>query len=78
MKQIDVIAVSKMLTPAFLKEFRQEMLSSETAEEFLEKISFRSCTVSSLTQYVIAELLNSGSFERHINRVRRKRRREQK
>lgn len=38
MKQIDVIAVSKMLTPAFLKEFRQDILSSETAEEFMEKI----------------------------------------
>ena len=54
------------------------ILPAEKTEEFLEKISFRSCTVSSLTQYVIAELLNSGSFERHINRVRRKRRREQK
>lgn len=47
-------------------------------EEFLSKISFRSCTVPTLIQYVIAELLNSGSFERHINRVRRKMRKQVK
>lgn len=44
-------------------------------EEFLEKLAFSSCTVSALSQYVIARLLNEGSFERHINRVRRKLRR---
>ncbi len=50
------------------------ILPEDKTEEFLNKISFRSCTVSALTQYVIAELLNSGSFERHINRIRRARR----
>ncbi|MDO5455656.1 MAG: PLP-dependent aminotransferase family protein [Eubacteriales bacterium] len=39
-----------------------------------EKISFYSCTVPVFTQYVLAELLRSGDFERHINRVRRRRR----
>ena len=51
------------------------ILPSELTEPFLKIISGNSCTVSALSQYVIAELLNSGSFERHINRIRRKRRR---
>ena len=43
---------------------------------FREKAGFYSCAVPAFEQYVLAELLNSGDFERHINRVRRKRRRE--
>ena len=39
-----------------------------------ERIGFYSCPVPSLTQYIIAELINNGDFERHINRVRRKNR----
>lgn len=35
--------------------------------------SFRSCTVSEFMQLVVAELLNNGSFERNLNRIRRKR-----
>lgn len=31
-----------------------------------------SCSVPVLDQYVIAEFMNSGSFERHLNRIRRK------
>jgi GntR family transcriptional regulator/MocR family aminotransferase len=51
------------------------ILPEAYTEEFLEKMSSSSCTVSALSQYVIARLLNDGSFERHINRVRRKLRR---
>lgn len=43
---------------------------------FEEKLGFYSCTVPVLEQQVLAELLDSGDFERHINRVRRKKRRE--
>lgn len=35
------------------------------------RIGFYSCTVPAFEQYVLAELLNSGDFERHINRIRR-------
>ena len=38
---------------------------------FREKLGFYSCTVPTFEQLVIAELINSGDFERHINRVRR-------
>lgn len=41
---------------------------------FEEKLGFYSCTVPVFEQYVLAELINSGDFERHINRVRRERR----
>lgn len=42
--------------------------------EFERKLGFYSCTVPVFEQYVLAELLRSGDFERHINRVRRERR----
>lgn len=38
---------------------------------FKEKVGFYSCTVPSFEQYVLAEFINDGDFERHINRVRR-------
>lgn len=41
---------------------------------FKEKLGFYSCTVPVLDQYVICELIESGDFERHINRVRRAKR----
>jgi len=37
---------------------------------------FYSCTVPAFEQYVLAALISGGDFERHINRVRRKKRRE--
>jgi GntR family transcriptional regulator/MocR family aminotransferase len=35
------------------------------------RLGFYSCTVPAFEQYVLSELLNSGDFERHINRIRR-------
>ena len=35
------------------------------------RLGFYSCTVPAFEQYVLTELLNSGDFERHINRIRR-------
>ncbi len=45
---------------------------------FDEKVGFYSCTVPAFEQYVLAEFIDNGDFERHINRVRRKRRQLQK
>lgn len=50
------------------------VLPRDLLEPFLEKIGFYSCTVPIFEQYVLAEFINNGDFERHINRVRRKRR----
>lgn len=44
-------------------------------EEFDRKLGFYACTVPVYEQMVITELLKSGEFERHINRVRRRLRR---
>ena len=50
------------------------VLPERLLAEFENKLGFYSCTVPVFEQYVIAELINSGDFERHINRVRRERR----
>ncbi len=39
---------------------------------FGERVGTFSSTVPTIDQYVLAELLNGGEFERHINRVRRR------
>ena len=43
---------------------------------FEKNLGFYSCTVPTFIQYVLAELIRGGDFERHINRVRRQKRRE--
>lgn len=43
---------------------------------FRARVGFYACTVPTFEQYVLAALLDSGNFERHINRERRKKRRE--
>lgn len=52
------------------------VLPKHLAQTFTEKLGFYSCTVPTFMQYVLAELIDSGDFERHINRVRRKLRKE--
>jgi GntR family transcriptional regulator/MocR family aminotransferase len=48
------------------------ILPSGLVESFSEKMGFYSCTVPIFEQYVLAEFINNGDFERHINRTRRK------
>ncbi len=50
------------------------VMPHELVNEFVRKNGFYSCTVPAFEQYVLAEFINNGDFERHINRVRRKRR----
>ncbi|MBQ4559238.1 MAG: PLP-dependent aminotransferase family protein [Tyzzerella sp.] len=52
------------------------VLPEHLAQEFDEKLGFYSCTAPVFEQLVLAELLNNGDFERHINRVRRAKRKE--
>lgn len=42
---------------------------------YKEKLGFYSCTASVFEQYVLTDLINSGEFERNINRIRRTKRR---
>ena len=51
------------------------VLSPETERLFAERVGFYSCTVPVVEQDVLAELIESGDYERHIRRVRRRLRR---
>lgn len=48
------------------------VLPQRLAAGFDRKLGFYSCSVPTFEQFVLCELLRSGEFERHINRVRRK------
>ena len=47
------------------------VLPETLLEEYTEKLGFYSCTVPVIDQYVLAAFINEGSFERHLNRIRR-------
>lgn len=47
------------------------VLPASLSDALKAKIDFYSCTVPVFDQYVIAEFIAQGDFERHINRVRR-------
>ncbi|MBR6880133.1 MAG: PLP-dependent aminotransferase family protein [Lachnospiraceae bacterium] len=64
---------SKTLAPSMRMGYM--ILPENMVGEFTDKLGFYSCPVPVFDQYVIAELLRNGDFERHINRERRKRRR---
>ncbi len=65
---------SKTVSPALRVGYM--VLPRHLVEEFQQRLGFYSCTVPTFEQFVLAELINSGDFERHINRVRRQKRRE--
>jgi len=52
------------------------VLPPKLAHVFREKLGFYSCSVPTYEQLVLASLLDNGDFERHLNRVRRKLRKE--
>ena len=52
------------------------ILPKHLAEIYKTKLGFYSCTVPTYIQFVLAELIKNGDFERHINRVRRIKRKE--
>ncbi len=52
------------------------LLPKSLSRLFYDKLGVYSCTVPTLEQLVLAKLINDGTFERHLNRVRRARRKE--
>ena len=64
---------SKTISPSLRIGYM--VLPEHLVGEFETKLGFYSCTVPTFMQYVLAELINNGDFERHINRIRRKKRR---
>ncbi len=63
---------SQTVTPSVRAGYM--VLPPTLLEKFNESLGFYSCTVPVLEQYVLAELIESGNFERHINRIRRRKR----
>ena len=49
------------------------ILPENMVETYEERLGFYSCPVPLFEQYVLAELLRNGDFERHIRRIRRRR-----
>ena len=65
---------SKTVSPSFRIGYM--VLPKALAKEHEEKLGFLSCTVPTYLQLVLAELITNGDFERHINRVRRLKRKQ--
>ncbi len=64
---------SRTISPALRAGYM--VLPEQLVPEFSKKLGFYSCTVPTLEQYLLCDLIESGEFERHINRIRRKERR---
>ncbi|MBO4733492.1 MAG: PLP-dependent aminotransferase family protein [Clostridia bacterium] len=64
---------SKTISPAVRIGYM--VLPKKLVDTFRERVGFYSCSVPTFEQLVIADFINSGNFERHINRIRRKKRR---
>ena len=65
---------SKTISPSLRIGYM--VLPKHLVKPFEDKLGFYSCTVPTFMQYVLTELINNGDFERHINRVRRQKRKE--
>lgn len=65
---------SKTISPSLRIAYM--VLPEHLVDVFDRKLGFCSCAVPTIMQYVLAELINNGDFERHINRVRRNKRKE--
>lgn len=48
------------------------VLPNGLLKEYKDRLGFYSCTVPAFDQYVMAEFIDGGLFERHLNRIRRK------
>lgn len=67
---------SKTISPSLRVGYM--VLPKRLVKPFNDRLGFYSCTVPTFEQFVLAELINNGDFERHINRERRNKRREMK
>lgn len=65
---------SMTVSPSFRVGYM--VLPKRLVPKFEERAGLYSCTVPTYVQFVLAELISNGDFERHINRVRRAKRKE--
>ncbi|MGN1320017.1 MAG: PLP-dependent aminotransferase family protein [Acutalibacteraceae bacterium] len=69
---IYVNTFSKTISPSVRAAYM--LLPEDMVETYQKTVGFYACSVPYFNQLVLAEFINGGDFERHINRVRRKRR----
>ena len=69
---IYVNSFSKTIFPSLRTAYM--ILPDELAKKYYEKFEGYSCPVPSFEQLIVSELLSGGAFSRHINRIRRTRR----
>ena len=67
-KVIYINTFSKSLAPSFRISYM--VLPKSLLPVYRQKLGFYSCTVSAFEQYTLAEFINQGYFEKHINRMR--------
>ena len=67
-KVIYINTFSKTMVPSLRISYM--ILPEKLAQRYKETLGFYSCTVSSFEQYALAEFIETGAFERHINRMR--------
>ena len=67
-KVIYMNTFSKSLTPTIRISYM--VLPVHLANLFYESLSFYACTVSNFEQFILADFIKNGYFEKHINRMR--------
>lgn len=65
---------SKTISPSLRVAYM--VLPKQLTDVYADKLGFYACPVPTYIQYVLTELIAGGDFERHINRVRRAKRKE--
>lgn len=70
---IYVNTFSKTISPSLRAAYM--LLPEDMVELYQKTVGFYSCSMPYFNQLVLAEFISNGDFERHINRERRKRRR---
>lgn len=65
---------SKTISPSLRIAYM--VLPKHLVSVFEQRLGFYACTVPTFEQLVLSQLISNGDFERHINRVRRKTRKE--
>lgn len=75
-KVIYINTFSKSISPSLRIGYM--ILPNDLLDDYDKTAGEYSCSVPVLDQYVLAEFINSGGFERHLNRVRRRIRKDRK
>ena len=68
-KVIYINSFTKTISPSMRISYM--VLPEALNETFREKLGFYACTVSGFEQYTLAEFIANGSFDRHINRMKK-------